>query len=257
MILQSPKQMPDTNITQHYSVYDIIGGNRNLIREPYLIGVLPGEGIGPDLIQLCLNFIETIQSVTNLQFEIQIGGDIGKNAAAKHGIALTNEVKAFCADIFTRNGAILCGPGGDRFVYDLRKAFGLFCKIAPIIPSDAIAADGPIQENRVKSTNILIIRENLAGIYQGEYGAENTAAKNAWQRFDYNHQQITDILKVAKQAALPRRKLVAVVTKPGGVPTISRLWEEVAKDVFANSDVRFSIVEVDNACYQLIANPGD
>lgn len=240
----------------NYSVNDILGGNRNGISQPYKIGVLTGEGIGPDIIQICLNLLDTIQVATRVQFDIQLGGEIGKIATAKHGVSLTNEVKAFCNDTFSQGGVILCGPGGDRFVYDLRKEFELFCKIAPIHPDAAVVADGPVHESRVKATDILIVRENLAGIYQGQFGLNETPEMLAWQQFEYSGKQVYDILHVAKEAALNRRKKVAVVTKPGGVPTISNLWQDVANEVFKQTSVDYQILEVDNACYQIIANPG-
>ncbi|MGI9191679.1 MAG: isocitrate/isopropylmalate family dehydrogenase [Chitinophagaceae bacterium] len=241
----------------NYNVNNILGENRQEISQPYVIGVLPGEGIGPDIIQLCLNLLDTIQAATKVQFDIQIGGDIGKIATSKHGVSLTNEVKAFCSDIFGRGGVLFCGPGGDRFVYDLRKEFELFCKFAPIVPVNAVVGAGPIQESRVKAADILIIRENLAGIYQGQFGFNDVPERNAWHQFGYTHQQIFDIMLVAKNAANHRRKKVAVVTKPGGVPTISDLWKDVANEVFAHSAVSYEILEVDNACYQIIANPGN
>jgi 3-isopropylmalate dehydrogenase len=241
--------------SQNYDIYDLFDGNRRILQGPYLIGVLQGEGIGPDIIQICLKLLDTIQSSTNIKFEIRVGGDIGKIATSKHGVALTDEVKAFCSEIFTHNGVLFCGPGGDRFVYDLRKEFNLFCKIAPIMPMMSIVSDGPINENRVHSANMLIIRENLAGIYQGEFGFDDPEQNQAWQRFSYNKTHIANILAVSKQAASRRKKNVAIITKPGGVPTISALWEDVAEMVFSDSNVAYTILEVDNACYQIIASP--
>lgn len=239
----------------NYNVNDILGRNRQGNSQPYVIGVLPGEGIGPDIIKICLNLLDTIQSTTKVQFDIQIGGDIGKIATSKHGVSLTNEVKGFCNDIFSAGGVLFCGPGGDRFVYDLRKEFNLFCKLAPIVPVEAVIADGPVQESRVKGTDILIVRENLAGIYQGQFGYNDTDESDAWHQFGYTKQQVSDILHVAKKAAINRRKKVAIVTKPGGIPTISTLWQHVAEDVFLDKEVHYEILEVDNACYQIIANP--
>ena len=50
------------------------------------------------------------------------------------GRALTDEVAEFCGEIFQSGGAVLCGPGGGRFVYDMRRRFDLFCKISPLRP---------------------------------------------------------------------------------------------------------------------------
>ena len=94
----------------------------------HVIGVLPGEGIGPEIIEVTLNILDTIAQFSEHKFKILTGGDIGCPAQDKHGAALTSEVKQFCNKIFNANGALLCGAGGARFVYDLRTEFDLFCK---------------------------------------------------------------------------------------------------------------------------------
>ncbi len=224
---------------------------------PPLIGVLPGEGIGPQLIDIVIELINTIERTTGLKFDVRFGGPIGKAALATHGSALTTEVESFCGQLFDEGGVLFCGPGGDRFVYDLRKTFGLFCKLAPIQPVHALAGEGPVERSRVLATDILVVRENMAGIYQGQYGLDNSADPTAWQRFEYQASQVDDILHVALKAASQRKKRVSVVTKPGGIPSISALWEKSAQKIFHASDVDYRILEVDNACYQIIARPGD
>ena len=222
----------------------------------YLIGVLPGEGIGPELIDICVNLLRTVEQTSDLKFELRFGGAIGKASIATHGAALTEEVQEFCAELFKHGGVLLCGPGGERFVYDLRKRFDLFCKLAPINPIHLLAGEGPVDKNRVLNTDILVVRENLAGIYQGDFGFDQIG-KSAWHQFEYREPQIIDILNVARDAACQRRGRVSVVTKPGGVPSISGLWESSVQKVFGGSGVDVRILEVDNACYQIIAQPQD
>jgi 3-isopropylmalate dehydrogenase len=225
-------------------------------QSPYRIGILPGEGIGPQLIEICVNLLRTVEQTSDVKFEVRFGGAIGKASIATHGVALTQEVEGFCDALFKQGGVLLCGPGGERFVYDLRKRFNLFCKLAPINPIPLLAGEGPVEKNRVLNTDILVVRENLAGIYQGDFGLEQNG-KSAWQKFEYQEPQILDILKVAHDLACQRRGRVSVVTKPGGVPSISGLWESSAQKIFAGSGVDHRILEVDNACYQIIAQPQD
>ena len=100
-----------------------------------LIGVLPGEGIGPEVMGAALAVLDAARS-PGVEFEIRSGGTmpIGRDAELVNGRALTEEVAAFCQGVFDDGGAVLCGPGGGRFVYDLRRRFDLFCKISPLKP---------------------------------------------------------------------------------------------------------------------------
>ncbi len=232
-----------------------LGKTINKKNEKLLIGVLLGEGIGPQIINICLNLLQTIQANTDLQFEIKFGGAIGKEAIAEQGVALTKEVIDFCQDIFNNSGAILCGPGGERFVYDLRKEFGLFCKLAPITPISALKNLCMTRSAQSYAVDILVIRENLGGVYQGQYGTEVYPHMRAWQSFDYTEPQVTDIVEIAINLAHQRAGKFTLVTKPGGIPTISALWETTAKRMASQANIEMNMLEIDNACYQIIANP--
>ena len=69
---------------------------------------------------------------TGLRVEVCEGGVIGRDAERASGTALSAEVTRFCEEVFARGGAILSGPGGGRYVYDLRKQFDLFLKLSPL-----------------------------------------------------------------------------------------------------------------------------
>ena len=107
-----------------------------------LIGVLAGTGIGPEVVGAALQVLQAAGQALNLKFEICHGGLIGEDAIAEHGQWLPEETATFCADIFQRGGAILNGPGGGRYVYDLRRRFDLFCKFVPVRPGT-----GPRRKN--------------------------------------------------------------------------------------------------------------
>ncbi len=89
------------------------------------IGVLEGEGVGPEVIGCALNVLAAVESVSRTRFKIAIGGPIGKAAERAGGKTLPEDVVDFCRDIFARGGAVLNGPGGGRYVYELRKQFDL------------------------------------------------------------------------------------------------------------------------------------
>lgn len=82
--------------------------------------------------------------MTGLDFELQYGGPISESAVAASGEWLPQATAEFCADVFARGGAILSGPGGGRYVYDLRRRFDLFCKFVTVIPAPEHSRSGRI-----------------------------------------------------------------------------------------------------------------
>lgn len=220
-----------------------------------LIGVLPGEGIGPEVVQAALSMLPVITEHTGLRFEVRTGGDIGQPALARHGQALTQEVASFARDILLGGGALFCGAGGERFVYELRRALDLYCKIAPIQPLPAMHGSGVLQAHASTGVDILVVRENTGGVYQGQWSEQvgPAGAREASHRFCYDSTQVERIVRTAVELAQRRRGRLCVTTKPGGVPSISRLWDEVAADLCQTSSVTLQSLEIDNACYQVIA----
>ena len=88
-----------------------------------LIGVLEGTGIGSEVIGATLQVLDAVEQVTGIHFEIRRGSLIGEDALTHFGQWLPEEVVDFCTDVFRAGGAVLSGPGGGRYVYDLRRRF--------------------------------------------------------------------------------------------------------------------------------------
>lgn len=220
-----------------------------------LIGVLPGEGVGPEVIEASLALLDIITASTGLAFTRRYGGKIGLDAQRDGGDALTPEVTQFCAGVFSEGGAIFCGPGGGRFVYDLRAAFDLFCKLVPLRPLPALRGTGVLVPEAVRDVDILVVRENASGLYLGETGTESTSGgTRAWHRFHYDEDEVDRILRLAAAAARLRRGQLCVVTKPAGVPGISELWRTRAIATSREAGVELRLLEVDTACYQMVAD---
>jgi 3-isopropylmalate dehydrogenase len=220
-----------------------------------VIGVLTGEGIGSEIIPVALALLERLLDHTSRRFELRHGGNIGKAALAVQGSSLTGEVVDFCSGIFDDGGAILCGPGGERFVYELRARFDLFCKFTPLKPTVALRDAGVLRPNAVEGVDIVAVRENVGGLYFGEWGQRpsSSGGTTAFHHFAYDEKDVERILQVALNLARQRRGRLCVTVKPGGVPAISALWEAKARQL-AQSDAQVDILEIDNAAYQLIAN---
>lgn len=225
--------------------------------EPLVVGYFLGEGVGAEIVPPALELLRTLCDRFSRRLELRPGGLIGQPAVAASGKALNDEAVNFCEGIFADGGTILCGPGGNRFVYELRARFDLYCKFTPLLPCRALHSTGVLRPQHLENVDILAVRENTGGLYFGESSEtrDQTGDTVVSHRFGYSTAQVRRILLSAFAAAKRRRRKVCVTTKPGGIPSISRLWQTEAEALSAETDVELSILEIDNAVYQLIANP--
>jgi len=218
-----------------------------------LVGVLPGEGIGPEVVSAAVAVLETAAAGDG-GLEFRYGGPIGTEALEAHGSPLTQEVSGWCEQIFTEGGAILCGPGGSRFVYELRARFDLFCKVTPVRPLSALANAGVLTPEAREGVDIVILRENTGGLYFGRWGREHEPGLGAVasHSFRYSEHEVRRIIEVGVRLARRRSGRIALVVKPGAIPAVSSLWTEIFQEL-TQADLAARILEVDNAAYQLVA----
>jgi 3-isopropylmalate dehydrogenase len=222
----------------------------------FLIGVLEGTGIGPQVIGAALQVLKAVEQALNLKFEIRHGGLIGEDAIKECGQWLPEDTMEFCADVFKLGGAILNGPGGGRYVYDLRRRFDLFCKFVPVQPSPELANAGRISPQFLKDVDLLIIRDNTGGVYQGQWGDRATDhGRVAEHSFRYSEGEVHRLIEVAARAAASRRGILHVIVKDGGVPTVTALWREVGHAVAKKHGLEAQFMNVDLAAYEVIQNP--
>ena len=221
-----------------------------------LIGVLEGNGIGPDIIGGALRVLAALGEVAGLRFEVRHGGPIGEPAEARFKKALPDSVAEFCADVFAGGGAILNGPAGGRYVYDLRRRFDLFCKFIPVRPWPQLAHAGRIAPQYLQHLDLLIVRDNAGGVYQGQWENRLTAAgRLAEHVFSYTESQVYRLVEVAVRAAAGRRGLLHIIVKDGGVPGITALWREVGLALARKHGVTAACMNVDLAAYELLQHP--
>ncbi len=223
----------------------------------YTIGVLAGEGIGPELIGVARQVLDAVSAVRSIPFEIFEGGLIGLPAIAESGCALSEEVVRFCQSIFERGGAILAGAGGDRFVYDLRKQFDLFCKLNPLIPHPDLRSCSVVKPTVLEEVNVLVVRDNSGGVYQGQgtLARARSGVRQGEHCFAYDERQVQRLLRVAAAIAQQRSGKLTVVVKPNGIPAISQLWTESAEQVTDEFGIGLQMLEIDYAVFQLIQSP--
>ena len=229
-------------------------------REPTpLIGVLPGEGIGPAVVEAALEVLRRLRDVGGPDVRVEIGGEIGRDAERSLGTPLPDHVVAFCERIFERGGAILNGPGGSRYVYELRHRLDLFCKLVPIEARNANPVASPLRPEVTANINMLIVRENIGGVYQGSSAEHRDDGRGrvVSHSFSYVEADVRRFLAAASRLAQARRGELTVVTKEAGVPGISGLWRECAYREAAAHGVECRMVDVDLMAYWLVRRPSE
>ncbi|HEX5136159.1 MAG TPA: isocitrate/isopropylmalate family dehydrogenase [Planctomycetota bacterium] len=212
------------------------------------VGVLAGEGVGPEVIRVSLRILSALASAGFPGVEVRHGpSDRGFDAAA-----------AFCEETFAAGGAILSGPFAGRFVYDLRRRFDLYCKLSPLRPPPALRDATRLRPESVAGADILVVRDNAGGIYQGTWGERVTpAGRLAEHAFSYAEADVRRILAAGARLARRRRGRMAVIVKPGGIPSVSRLWCDCAADAARDAGIEATNLDVDYAAYRLIQHPQD
>ena len=221
-----------------------------------LIGILNGEGIGPEVIGVCMNVLQDVARIFGRHFEIRVGGPIGKESLRLSGSVLTGEVIDFCREISEEGGAILAGPGGGSFVYDMRRQFDLFFKLNPVIQFPELADAMRVKLPDKQARDIVVVRDNVGGLYQGQ-SEVSPCGQNVVHRFGYSEQCVSRLLTVAAQIASRRRRRMTVVCKEGGLPELTRLWFNTAEKIAAAHRIELCRMDIDFAAYQFIARPED
>jgi 3-isopropylmalate dehydrogenase len=217
------------------------------------IGVLPGEGVGPEIVDVSIQVLKALTQGTAVNFNIKYGGEIGLPAVRSTGHALSAEVVSFVESIFASRGAVFCGAGGGRFVYDLRDKFDLYCKLTPLHRRPALLDIGCIKADALEGIDALVIRENSGGIYFGQWDEQEAPeGTRALHSFSYCENEVKRILRIAVKLAESRRGRLDLILKPYGMPSISRLWTQMFNRLVQDSGIDSRILEVDYAAYYMI-----
>ena len=144
------------------------------------IVVLPGDGIGPEIVAAAT---ELLSALGEFKFEERLMGGCSIDA---HGTALTDEVLAACR---AADAVLLGAVGGPKWdttdpdaprpeqgLLGLRKGMGLYANLRPVRPSPALVGASPLREERIAGTDLLVVRELTGGIYFGDSGRDGDAA---------------------------------------------------------------------------------
>src|SRR5215207_4777586 len=222
------------------------------------IVVLPGDGIGPEIVSATCRLLKEIG-----EFEF-VEHLIGGASIDQYGTALTDDVLNACRD---SDAALLGAVGGPKWdttdpdaprpeqgLLGLRKGLGLFANLRPVRPSPALVDASPLRPDRIAGTDLLVVRELTGGIYFGDSGRDGDRAHDDCA---YTVAEIERIARVAFEAANERRGHVTSVDKANVLET-SRLWRETVTRLAPEySSIELDHLLVDNAAMQLVSRPAD
>ncbi len=234
--------------------------------KPYEIVLLPGDGIGPEILAESLKILEAVTSKFGIQFKF-VEHSIGGASIDQFGVPLTDHALEACQ----KSDAVLLGAvGGPKWdhlpketrpetgLLQLRKGLGLYCNLRPVKLFPSLKAASPLkQKDTDQLLDLLIVRELTGGIYFGERGSsEDAEGKYAWDQERYSVTEISRIAEIAFDAAKKRKGLVTSVDK-ANVLESSRLWRDTVKDLHQaqSTEVNLNHQYVDNCAMQLILNP--
>jgi len=218
------------------------------------IVILPGDGIGPEIMAPTLTLLD---AVGEFEYERHL---IGGASIDAHGVALTDDVLAACR---ASDAVLLAAVGGPRWdttdpdrprpeqgLLGLRKGLGLYANLRPVKPLPALYDASPLRRERIEGTDLLVVRELTGGIYFGE---KTRTERSASDLCVYTTEEIE---RIARTAFLAARAKVSSVDKANVLET-SRLWREVVSALHAREfpHIQLEHVLVDNAAMQLIASP--
>ena len=231
----------------------------------YNIAVIPGDGIGPEVINEAIKVLDAAGSKYGHEFNYTqvLAGGAAIDAA---GECLPQET----IDIAKKSDAVLLGAVGgpkwdslpgdkrpERALLGIRKELGLFANLRPAIMFDELKEACPIRPEKVEGgLDLLVVRELTGGIYFGERGYKDTdMGKAAYDIEQYSEGEVKRIAKVAFDMAMKRNKKVTSVDK-ANVLESSRLWRKTVAEVAKEyPEVELENFYVDNTAMQLVYNP--
>jgi len=229
------------------------------------VAVLPGDGIGPEVMQQAIKVLNKVSEKYGKDFEFNFA-DVGGIAIDNHGTPLPDATLKLCEE----SDAILFGSvGGPKWetlppdqqpergaLLPLRAHFKLFCNIRPIKIFNPLKSASSLKEEYIPNgLDIVFFRELTGGIYFGqpkEISADRTVGKDT---MIYSKPEIDRISRLAFDAAKLRNKKVTSVDK-ANVLMNSIVWRETITELHKEySDIELGHMYVDNAAMQLVRNP--
>jgi len=228
--------------------------------------VLPGDGIGPEIVAEAVKVLQVLIDAGDLVAEIEYGL-VGGAAYDAEGTPLPDATLGLANAADAILFGAIGGPQWESLERDLRPekgllrlraSLGVFANLRPAITYPQLAEASSLHTELVSKLNLMIVRELTGGIYFGEPRGIRTSANGMREGYNtmvYSEPEIERICRVAFEIAQKRDKRVCSVDK-ANVLEVSELWRDTAERVGAEfPDVELSHMYVDNAAMQLVRTP--
>ncbi len=228
-----------------------------------LITLLPGDGIGPEVVAAGRAVLEQVALHRGHRFRLQ-EKLIGGAAIDAGGDPLPDDTLAGCLE----SSAVLLGAvGGPRWsdpnapvrpeqgLLRLRAALGVFANLRPVRVLPELMDASPIKNDRLQNVDLVVVRELTGGIYFGE---KTRTATSASDLCSYTVTEVERVVRVAANLARSRRGKLCSVDKANVLET-SRLWRDTTNRVMAREfpDIALETLLVDAAAMHLLSRPAD
>jgi 3-isopropylmalate dehydrogenase len=228
------------------------------------IAVLPGDGIGPEIIEQAKKVVLAVCKRFNHSACFSFGL-VGAAAIDQTGDPLPDKTIDLCKS----SDAVLFGAIGhpkydnnpsvkvrpEQGLLAMRKELGLYANIRPVTTFPALIDKSPLKREIVQGANIIIVRELTGGIYFGKPQGRSEDGNTAYDTCVYSRYEIERVVRLACDYAMSRMRKITVVDKANVLAT-SRLWRETATKIAKEyKDLTVDFMFVDNAAMQLIQNP--
>lgn len=225
------------------------------------IAVLPGDGIGPEIMPQAINVLDAIAAKFSHEFTYH-EALCGAHAIDEVGNPFPDDTFKVC---MAADAVLFAAVGDLRFdndptlkvrpetgLLDMRKKLGLFANVRPVATFDCLLHKSPLKEELIKGADFVVIRELTGGMYFGEKYQDND---KAYDTDIYYRHEIERILKVAFEFARQRNKHLTVVDK-ANVLASSRLWRQIAQEMEPSyPDVTVDYMFIDNASMRVLTEP--
>ncbi len=227
--------------------------------------LLPGDGIGPEVIAEARKVLEAVAAAYGHQFAFE-EKPLGGIAIDDFGDPLPESTLAACREA---DALLLGAVGGPKWddptaktrpeagLLVLRRELGLFANLRPVRSNRHLIGASPLRPELVEGVDILFVRELTGGIYFGPHGVSDDGLQ-AYSTMVYSVGEIERIVRVAAAAARGRSGRLTSVDK-ANVLEVSRLWRRVAARVMEQEfpDLEYEVVLVDAMAMHLLARPRD
>jgi 3-isopropylmalate dehydrogenase len=228
------------------------------------IVLLPGDGIGPDILNEAKKVIDTVAELSGTSIayeEFPIGGnafDVYGTPLPEHTLKAAQQADAVLL-------AAVGGPKWDTLpghlrpekgLLELRKGLNAFTNVRPVRIIPCLADASTLRPEVVSQVDLIILRELTGGIYFGEKKRWTEDQRYAIDTLYYSEAEVRRIVKIGFEMARDRRKHLTSVDK-ANVLDSSRMWREIVEEMKVDyPDVQVDHMLVDNCAMQLIRNPG-